>query len=405
MAGWRTTFGSPLFADHVPDPDELIVERVRARGRRHRRQDQRAGVRGRLAHVQPRLRHHAQPGRPDPVGGRLQRGSGLRARRRHGAAGRRLRHGRLAAQPGVVLRRRRPAPEPGPGARVAAVQPVGDHLGRRPDGAHRRRPRAAALGDGRARPARARRRSASPGAAFAPPRRGGSLAGLRVALSTDLGGAFEVDHEVAAVVECSAAVFAGAGAAVAAAHPDLAERRRDLPHPARLALAGQASARCSPSTPTRSSSRSPTTSGSARASAAPTSPRPTPSRTALSERMRPFFASYDVLVLPVSQVPPFPADQEYPARRSTGGRWRPTWTGCARRTSSPSPAVPAISVPAAPPPTGCRSGSRSSRRTAPSAGLLEVAAALRAGRRSFAPEAARKGGTAPMARFRGRGRG
>ena len=28
--------------------------------------------------------------------------------------------------------------------------------------------------------------------------------------------------------------------------------------------------------------------------------------------MREFFTSYDVLVLPVSQVPPFPADQEYP---------------------------------------------------------------------------------------------
>ena len=28
--------------------------------------------------------------------------------------------------------------------------------------------------------------------------------------------------------------------------------------------------------------------------------------------MRLFFQQYDVLVLPVSQVPPFPADQEYP---------------------------------------------------------------------------------------------
>ena len=36
-------------------------------------------------------------------------------------------------------------------------------------------------------------------------------------------------------------------------------------------------------------------------------------RTTLAERMRAFFESYDVLVLPVSQVPPFPADQEFPA--------------------------------------------------------------------------------------------
>ena len=35
-------------------------------------------------------------------------------------------------------------------------------------------------------------------------------------------------------------------------------------------------------------------------------------RTALSERMREFFTDHDLLVLPASQVPPFPADQEYP---------------------------------------------------------------------------------------------
>ncbi|MDQ6641228.1 MAG: amidase family protein, partial [Actinomycetota bacterium] len=31
-AGWRTTYGSRLFADHVPDADELIVERIRGAG-------------------------------------------------------------------------------------------------------------------------------------------------------------------------------------------------------------------------------------------------------------------------------------------------------------------------------------------------------------------------------------
>jgi amidase len=36
-------------------------------------------------------------------------------------------------------------------------------------------------------------------------------------------------------------------------------------------------------------------------------------RTTLSERMREFFTHHDLLVLPTSQVPPFPADQEYPA--------------------------------------------------------------------------------------------
>src|SRR4051812_23798916 len=32
VAGWRTTFGSPLFADFVPERDELIVERIRGAG-------------------------------------------------------------------------------------------------------------------------------------------------------------------------------------------------------------------------------------------------------------------------------------------------------------------------------------------------------------------------------------
>ena len=31
-AGWRTTFGSPLFEDFVPEQDDLIVERIRAAG-------------------------------------------------------------------------------------------------------------------------------------------------------------------------------------------------------------------------------------------------------------------------------------------------------------------------------------------------------------------------------------
>src|SRR5947207_3863740 len=30
VAGWRTTYGSPLFAEHVPDVDDLVVERIRA---------------------------------------------------------------------------------------------------------------------------------------------------------------------------------------------------------------------------------------------------------------------------------------------------------------------------------------------------------------------------------------
>ena len=59
-AGIRTTSGSPLFADFVPDADSLMVaRRISARRRDRDRQDQRARVRPRLAHLQRRLRHHA----------------------------------------------------------------------------------------------------------------------------------------------------------------------------------------------------------------------------------------------------------------------------------------------------------------------------------------------------------
>jgi amidase len=67
--------------------------------------------------------------------------------------------------------------------------------------------------------------------------------------------------------------------------------------------------------------------------------------TAISDRVRAFFETYDVLALPVSQVPPFSADEEYPAtingqEQATYLDWMRsayliTVTGC-----------PAISVPA-----------------------------------------------------------
>ncbi len=60
----------------------------------------------------------------------------------------------------------------------------------------------------------------TPGSSFGPPV-SGSLEGLRVALSVDLGGAFEVDHEVAAVVRATADRFVAGGARVTEAHPRL----------------------------------------------------------------------------------------------------------------------------------------------------------------------------------------
>ena len=72
-AGIRTTYGSPLFADHVPGSDALIVRRMRRGRGDHARQDQHARVRHRLAHRQRGVRRDPQPVRPVEVGGRQQR--------------------------------------------------------------------------------------------------------------------------------------------------------------------------------------------------------------------------------------------------------------------------------------------------------------------------------------------
>ncbi len=93
--------------------------------------------------------------------------------------------------------------------------------------------------------------------------------------------------------------------------------------------------------------------------------------------MRRFFESYDVLVLPTSQVPPFPADQEYPA--AINGRPMATYldwmrsayvitvTGC-----------PAISVPAGTTTDGLPVGVQIVAPFGADRRLLEVAAAFEA---------------------------
>ena len=113
----RTTYGSPLFGDHVPDGGHA-ARRAPAPGRRDRhRQDEHAGVRRRLADVQRRLRRHPQPVRPRAHARRRQRRRGGRGRRRDAPVRRRLRPRRERPQPGRVLQPRRPAPLAGPGPR------------------------------------------------------------------------------------------------------------------------------------------------------------------------------------------------------------------------------------------------------------------------------------------------
>ena len=260
VAGWRTTYGSPVHADHVPD-------RRRA-GRGAHPAGRRRGRLGKTnvpefaagSHTfNPIFGTTLNPWRPRPARPGAPPGRGGRPGHRHGAARRRQRHGRVAAQPGVLLQRRRAPALARPGPGVAAPQRVGDHVGRRADGPVGRGPRAPAVGARRSGPAGAAR-PLRPGSAFAPPL-SGSLDGLRVALSVDLGGAFEVDDAVAAVEGVGRVPSRRRRAGPSSRTPTLPRGRGHLPHAARLALPGAASASCSPSTPTRSSRRWPTTSG------------------------------------------------------------------------------------------------------------------------------------------------
>ncbi len=170
------------------------------------------------------------------------------------------------------------------------------------------------------------------------------LTGVRFALSADLGGAIEVDHQVAGIVSAQGSVLEGLGAVVDAVAPDLAEAEDTF----RTLRAWHFQASYGPLLAEHPEGFKASLADNIRVGEGLSGhdiARAYRQRTALSQRMADFFETYDALVLPVSQVPPFPADQEYPA--DINGRPQATYldwmrsaylitvTGC-----------PAISVPA-----------------------------------------------------------
>jgi amidase len=306
VAGWRTTYGSPMYADHVPDRDELLVERVRRAGvvviGRTNVPEFAAGshtfntVFGTtLNPVDPTRSAGGSSGGAAcalaagmvPLADGSDMGGSLRNPASFcGVVGLRPSLGRVPEWP--LYNQWETTSVGGPMARNVGDLALLLSVLAGPD------PRAPlALGD--------------PGSAFAPPV-SGSLSGLRVALSVDLGGAFEVDDEVAAIVAGSASVFG----AVTEAQPDLAEADDTF----RTLRAWHFQAKFGGLLGEHPESFKQSLADNIRAGEALTGvdvARAYHQRTVLSERMREFFEHYDVLVLPVSQVPPFPADQEFPA--------------------------------------------------------------------------------------------
>jgi amidase len=309
VAGWRTTFGSPLFKDFVPEQDDLIVERIRDAG---------VVVVGKTNVPEFAAGSHTfntifgttlNPVDPTRSAG----GSS-------GGAASALASGMVPLADGSDMggSLRNPASFCG----VVGLRPS---LGRVPQWPHPNQWETTSVGGPMARNVgdlalllsviagpdpRAPQALGDPGIVFAPPV-AGSLTGLRVAVSPDLGGQLEVDTEVAAVVGTSAEVLAAAGASVSAAYPTLAEADdtfRTLRAWHFQAMYGALLAehpddfKASLADNIRAGEHL-TGADVARAYA---------QRSSLSERMREFFATHDLLVLPTSQVPPFPADQEFP---------------------------------------------------------------------------------------------
>ncbi|CUR60877.1 putative amidase [metagenome] len=309
VAGWRTTYGSPLFADNVPRRDELIVERLRAAGvvplGRTNVPEFAAGshtfntVFGTtLNPVDPTRSAGGSSG-----GAACALASGMVPLAEGSDMGGSLRN--PASFCGVVgLRPSRGRVPAWPSGLQAVSMSTGGPMARNvgdlalllsvvagPD------PRVpSALGER--------------GSSFGPPV-SGTLAGLRIALSVDLGGAFEVDDEVASIVEGSAARFVAGGASVSSAYPRLASAENTF----RTLRAWEFQAGLGPLLARHPDAFKATLAENIRAGEAVSGADVAAAltqRTTLEERMRTFFTSYDALVLPVSQVPPFPADQEYP---------------------------------------------------------------------------------------------
>jgi len=371
-AGWRTTYGSPLFSDHVPEYDDLIVERIRGAGAvlvgKTNVPEFAAGSHTFNTLFGTTLNPH-DPARSagGSSGGAaaalaagmvsLADGSDMGGSLRNpasfcGVVGLRPSIGRVPAWP--ATNQWETTSVDGPMARNVGDLALLLSVIAGPD------PRVPlALGDA--------------GQAFAPPLAGG-LAGLRVACSIDLGGAFDVDDEVATVLESAGRLLTRSGAQVSSAWPDLSLADDTF----RTLRAWHFQARYGALLAEHPDSIKQSLADNIRAGESLSGAdvaRAYAQRTALAETMRAFFGEYDALLLPVSQVSPFPADQEFPTEingkpMSSYLDWMRsayfiTVTGC-----------PAISVPAGTTPGGLPVGVQIVAAHGADRRLLEIAAAF-----------------------------
>lgn len=346
VAGWRTTSGSPLMADHISETDELIVERVRAAGAvlvaKSNVPEFAAG-----SHTYNTV--FGTTLNPYDLG-RSAGGSS-------GGSAAALASGMVPLADGTDMggSLRNPASF----NNVVGLRPG---TGRVPEWPRSNGWEATSVSGPMARTvadlalllsvqagpsSRVPLAMQSPGSIFAPPLdqdHDAALVGLRIALSPDLGGAFAVDHEVARILGEQSSVLTQAGSIVVDAHPDLREAEDTF----RTLRAWNFQDRFAEQLAADPEAFKASLADNIRAGAGLSGAdiaRAYTQRTTLAERMRIFFESHDVLVLPVSQVPPFPADQEYP--HEINGQAQETYLDWMRSSYLISvTGCPAISVPA-----------------------------------------------------------
>jgi len=182
----------------------------------------------------------------------------------------------------------------------------------------------------------------APGASFAQVQ--GSVAGLRIAFSADLGGAVAVEDEIAASVLSAAAICETHGAVVEQASPDFTGADECF----RALRAWQFEATLGQLLDDNAETIRPSLYANMLAGRELTGPqigRAAVLRTTLFHRMREFLVDYDALILPVAPLPAFDAELQFPAE--VAGRPQPdylTWmrTVCHVTVTG----HPAISMPA-----------------------------------------------------------
>ncbi|MER7396088.1 amidase [Streptomyces sp. NPDC000151] len=340
--GMRTTHGSPLFADHVPDEDELLVERVQAAG----------AIRIGKTNV-PEFAAGSHTFNPvfgatrNPydvtrsAGGSSGGAAAALAAGMHPLADGSDMGGSLrnpASFCNVVGLRPTPGrvpchPASDPWDTLAVAGPMGRTVAD-----------AALLLSVMAGPdPRCPLSLDTPGAAFRAPL-AADLRGLRVAWTPDLGGRVPVDAEVTAVLEPQLRVFEELGCRVTEDCPDLAGAE-DVFRTRRAQLFAQGLGELLDAHPGAlkpslvwniEEGRKLTGADLARATAA---------HARIHLAATDFFSRYDVLLAPVSQVVPFDADLEHPA--VVGGREQHTYLDWMRSAYFVTVmGTPALSVPA-----------------------------------------------------------